>query len=189
MYFINYNNITNDSYDKWYNTFEGLILNKEYYKPRDINIKYPIRDLKYTDSILKHLELFSSSTNKIVNTHNKLVITDYPKNKYSSIAVNSMDSKTVIINKSYKIYNDISNMYIYISGRSFSKTGYIIIKSNILTDTISDIKSFEIRNKDTQLKITYSNLKRDTSINILFEFLKKSPGDNFIINDICLIGV
>lgn len=188
MYFINYSIITNDSFEKWYNIFEELVLNKENYKPRDITVKYPIRDLKYTGS-LKHLELFSPSNNKIVNTKNRLVITDYPKNKYSSIVVSSTDSIPVIINKSYTIYNDISTLYIYINGGIFSKTGYINIKSNILTNTITNIKNHKIQNKDTKLKIEYSNLKRDTTVNILFEFLKKVPGDNFIINDICLIGL
>ena len=188
MYFINYTNITNSSYNEWYESFEQIVLNKQYYKKWD-NVKYPIRDLTYNEQNLKHLELFSESTNKIFNTNNKIVVTDYPNNKYSSIAVSSTNTHKVAIYKSYVIYNDITSLFIHISGRSFSKNGCINIKTNISTPLITNVKTYEFKNTDNSIAIEYNDVKQNTSVNILFEFINKTPGDNFIINDICLVGV
>ena len=109
MYFINYTNITNKTYNEWYPSFEKIVLKSDNKKPWDSNIKYPIRDLHYNDTKLKHLELFSVATNKIFNKDNKLLVTDYPKNKYSSIIINSSNTKPVMVNKAYKILNDLDN--------------------------------------------------------------------------------
>jgi len=188
MYFINYSNITNKSYNEWYKSFEQIVLNKQYYKKWN-NVKYPIRDLTYNEQNLKHLELFSGSTNKIFDTNNKVIVTDYPNNKYSSIVVSSTNTHNVYVHKSYVMYNNINSLFIHINGRSFSKNGCINIKTNISTPEITNIKTYEFRNNDSSIIIEYSDLKQNTSVNILFEFINKIPDDNFIINDICLIGI
>lgn len=189
MYFINYATITNKTYNEWYTSFEKIVLNSNNKKPWDSNIKYPIRDLHYNDNKLKHLELFSVAANKIFNKDNLVLVTDYPKNKYSSIIINSSNTNPVMVNKEYKILNDLDKCIIYILGRTFSKTGHINVTSHIQPSTVTNIKINEIRNSETTITIEYTNLKKNSVLNILFEVVDKNPGDAYMVNDICLIGM
>ncbi len=37
-------------------------------------------------------------------------------------------------------------------------------------------------------KIEYDNIKKDSNIDIIFEFINKKAGDKYIIKNICLVG-
>ena len=187
MYFINFKIISNDNYKDWFNTFKKIVLNPIYIKTWD-NHKYPIRDLEYNnEKELYNLELFSKPENKILNKNDKLTIRD---DSYSSIILVSMSSDTTIITKKYNALNNINSLYIYIEGVAISKNSTINVSGNITSDNIisnNSTKTINIKNKNIY-KLEFKNIKINSIISLMIEFVNKTKYDKYIIKNICLIG-
>jgi len=184
MYFINYKILNNDNYKDWFNTFEKIVLNPSYIK-RWNNHKYPIRELSYIgEKDLNYLELISKPTNKVLNTNDNINITD---SKYASIVLVAVDSNPTIITKQYKVYNNINKLLIYIDGVVLSNDSTIRIISKLSHNDNIQTKDISMKKKDVY-KIEYDNIKKDSNIDIIFEFINKKAGDKYIIKNICLVG-